>query len=293
MARTSRYAPVAALVVAMLSFQIGATFAKRLFPAIGAEGAAGLRLTLAAIVLAGVMRPWRGARAGRGSLPALLVYGASLGAMNLSFYMALRTVPLGIVVALEFTGPLAVALLHARRARDALWIALAVAGLLFLLPIRGGAASIDPAGALYALGAGVSWGVYMLAGKAAGRAYGSRATALGMAVAALLVLPIGVAHAGAALLAPGVLALALGVALLSSALPYSLEMVALTRLPHETYGTLTSAEPALGALIGFALLGETLSFGQWLAVSAIVAASIGTALSIAPEPEAPPVPQPE
>ncbi|MDB5682552.1 MAG: rhtA [Sphingomonas bacterium] len=273
--------PLAALLVAMVSIQFGASFAKRLFPVVGAEGTTALRLGLASIILFAVPRPWR-SRLSRASLPALLVYGASLGAMNLLFYMAIRTVPLGIAVGLEFVGPLAVAMVSSRRAIDFAWIALAVAGLALLLPAFGGAGSIDPAGAALALAAGGCWALYIVFGQKAGAAHGAQATAFGSIVAALIVMPIGIAHAGTSLLAPPVLLTGLVVALLSSALPYSLEMIALTRLPTRTFGTLMSGEPAVAAVIGFAVLGEALTPVQWLGIGAVMLASAGTALTAHP-----------
>ncbi len=284
-AAEGRAVPLASLAIAMVSFQVGASLAKHLFPLVGAAGAATLRLVMAAVVLGLVIRPWRQAALVRARWRALLLYGASVAGMNCLFYMALRTVPLGIVVALEFVGPLAVACAHARARLDWLWIVFAVGGLLFLLPLRGAASAIDPTGTMLALGAGACWAVYMIAGKIAGQGHGAAAAAIGLAVAALLILPIGIATAGAALLDGHAIALGLAVAILSSALPYTLEMVALIRLPAQTYGTLTSADPVLAALAGLALLGETLRAQQWLAIAAIVAASIGTALTATPEPE--------
>lgn len=269
--------PVAALVLAIFSFTSGASVAKQLFPIVGAEGTTALRLTIGALILIAVMRPWR-VRFSGANWQAVVLYGLAMGGMNLLFYMSLRTVPLGIAIALEFTGPLAVATLSSRRMVDLLWIALAAAGLLLLLPL-GKTADLDPVGMMYALGAGACWALYILAGKKAGHDHGAMATALGMSVAALAILPIGVAHAGSALLQPSVLALALVVALLSSALPYTLEMLALRRLPAQTYGTLTSGEPAAGALVGFFLLGETLPMVQWCAIGLIVAASVGAAMT--------------
>jgi inner membrane transporter RhtA len=203
-----------------------------------------------------------------------------MGAMNLVFYMSLRTIPLGIAVALEFTGPLALALFGSRRLLDFVWIALVVAGLALLLPLRGQVHALDPVGVMYALAAGVGWALYIVLGKKAGAAHGADAVTLGTSVGALLAIPFGIAHAGSALLSPALLPYALGVAVLSSALPYSLEMVALTRLPARTFSTLLSLEPAIAALAGVALLGERLSLLQWLAIVTIIVAAAGTALSV-------------
>lgn len=279
--RTTMLLPLAAIVIAMVSVQSGASYAKRLFPIVGAQGTTALRLGIAALILAAVLRPWR-ARLTRGTLPPLIGYGIALGSMNLMFYMSLRTVPLGIAVALEFTGPLAVAMLHSRRAIDFAWIVLAVAGLALLLPIGRSLHAIDPLGAGLALGAGLGWGAYILFGQRAGAAHGPMTVALGTAVAALVVMPIGIVHAGTALLAPPILFSGLIVAILSSAVPYSLEMIALVRLPAQTFGTLMSAEPAIAAMTGLAFLGEALTPLQWLAIGAIMLASAGTALTSRP-----------
>jgi inner membrane transporter RhtA len=272
---------IAALMVAMISFQLGATVGKSLFPIVGAEGATTLRQGYGALMLAIVMRPWR-TPITRAGLPALLGYGVALGCMNLTFYMALRTVPLGIAVALEFIGPLTVATFTLRRWMDALWLVLAVIGLFFLLPLRASAHAIDPTGAALALGAGAGWALYIVFGQRAGRALGTHATAYGAIIAALVAAPVGLHHAGWTLLAPAILPTALALAFLSSAMPYTLEMIALTRMPARAYGTLTSLEPALGSLVGLVFLHEALSLTQWLAIGAIVVASIGTALTIAP-----------
>ena len=270
---------VGMLLVSMGSYQLGAALAKQLFPAVGAQGATACRLGLGAAILLLVRRPWRSWRRGRDPR-ALWGYGLSIGAMNLAFYLSLRTIPLGIAVALEFTGPLALALFGSRRLLDFIWIALVVAGLLLLLPLRGQTHALDPVGVLCALAAGVGWACYIVLGQRAGAAYGGDAVTWGTSIAALLAIPVGVAHAGGALFDPALLPFALGVAVLSSALPYSLEMVALTRLPTRSFGTLLSLEPAFGALVGASLLGERLSLLQWLAILAIIVAAVGTALSV-------------
>jgi inner membrane transporter RhtA len=277
----SHLAPVGTLLLAMLSFQCGAVLAKQLFPLVGAQGTTALRLGLGTLILWLVRRPWRHL-AERGGWGWLLGYGLVLGVMNLCFYMALRTIPLGIAVALEFVGPLAIALLGSRRAWDFLWVGLVVVGLALLLPWRPQAQPLDLVGVLYAMGAAVGWAAYILLGRRAGTAFGGDTVAVGSAIGALVAVPVGVAHAGAALFSPAALPFALGVAVLSSALPYSLEMYALTRLPARTVSILMSAEPALGALIGLALLGERLHALQWLAIASIVVASVGTVLGARP-----------
>ncbi len=270
---------LAALLIAMVSYQCGASLAKHLFPQVGAQGATAYRLGLSAAILLLWRRPWR-RWGGRRDRYALWGYGLSMGVMNLVFYMSLRTIPLGIAVALEFTGPLALAMASSRRLVDFIWIALVVAGLLLLLPLRGEVHALDPVGVMYALAAGVGWALYIVFGKKAGATYGGDAVTLGTSIGALVAIPFGVAHAGATLLSPSLLPYALGVALLSSALPYTLEMVSLTRLPARTFSTLLSLEPAVAALAGVTLLGERLTSLQWLAIVAIIIAAAGTALSV-------------
>jgi inner membrane transporter RhtA len=269
--------PIVALLGAIVSVQYGATLAKGLFSAVGAEGATALRLVTGSLILGIVMRPWR-ARPSRAILPALAGYGVTLGTMNLLFFMALRTVPLGVTVALEFTGPLLVATLSSRRAIDFLWITFAVAGILLLSPIHT-AHPIDPLGAACGLGAGAAWALYIVFGQKAGAELGHLTTGLGMTLAAILVLPIGLAHAGMALFQPPILLSALAVGLFSSAVPFSLEMVALTRMPARVYGTLTSLEPAFGAMMGLLLLGETLALTQWAGIAVVIVAALGAALT--------------
>ncbi|MDX6768454.1 MAG: EamA family transporter [Elusimicrobiota bacterium] len=260
----------------MTSIQAGASLAKRLFPLAGPEGITTLRLVLAALILCALWRPWR-VRLERPALKAVALYGGALGLMNLTFYLALERLPLGLTVAIEFTGPLAVALYASRRGLDLLWAALAVAGIGLILPIAADA-PLDPLGLLFVLVAAACWAAYIVFGQRAGAlAHGGTATALGMAVAAVVGAPLGAVKAGAALLEPSVLALGLAVAVLSSALPYSLEMVALKRLKAQTFSVLMSLEPALAALMGFLLLGERLTPRQWAAITCIVAASVGAA----------------
>lgn len=272
--------PVMAMVGAMVSLTTGASVAKSIFADIGAEGVTALRLSLAAIILVVFMRAWR-VRIRANNWRSLLYYGVSLGCMNLLFYLSLKTIPLGIAIAIEFTGPLAVAVIASRRREDFLWIALAIAGLALLLPRADLATALDTQGVLYALGAGLFWALYIIVGKRAGVEHGGLAPALGMVVASLLALPVGFAHAGWALFSPSVLAIGVVVALLSSAIPYSLEMAALVRLPAKTYGTLVSAEPAIGALMGMLWLGEVLLPLQWFAIGLITVASIGTTITAA------------
>lgn len=270
----STTAAVASAVVAMLSFQVGATFAKRLIPAIGAPGTTALRLGLSALIVVAWQRPWR-SMPSRSAWPVILIYGISLGAMNSVFYLALRTIPLSIAVAIEFTGPLAVAVLASRRRVDYLWAALAVIGLSLLLPVANPGSRLDPAGALFALAAGVGWALYIIFGQKAGRAHGPAAATWGMMIAALLAVPLGVINAGRHLLSPSALPFGIGIAIFSSALPYTLEMIALRRLSARTFGILMSFEPAIAAVASVLLLGEHVNGVQCLAIAAIIAASVG------------------
>jgi inner membrane transporter RhtA len=205
------------------------------------------------------------------------MYGLSMGCMNFFFYLSLRSIPLGIAVALEFAGPLTLAMAASRRAIDFVWILMAALGLLVLLPLGFGSQPLDTAGVAYGLVAGLFWALYIYFGRKAGAAHGGQTTALGMVVGALVIVPIGAAEAGAHLLSTPILPAALGVALLSSALPYSLEMLAMPRLPTRTVGVLMSLDPALGALSGLCFLGERLSWIQWAAIASIMVASGGSA----------------
>jgi len=270
--------PLAALLVAMVSVQTGAALVKGLFPRVGVAGATTLRLALASLMLLAVWRPWRRLPKAR-ETRSLLIYGVAMGVMNLCFYSALARIPLGIAVALEFSGPLAVAMAASHRAVDFVWLAFAALGLLALLPLGLAHQPLSPAGIAFALAAGACWALYIVFGQKAGALHGGMTTALGTVIGAIVIIPFGVAQAGIALLDPRALPVACGVALLSSALPYSLEMFALTRLPTRTFGVLMSAEPALGALSGWCFLHERLSLIQWTAVASIMLATAGSAIT--------------
>jgi inner membrane transporter RhtA len=269
---------VGALLIAMVSLQTGASVAKGLFPLVGAQGATALRLGLAAVMTFALWRPWR-TRVAPGSWRPIFAYGVSLGVMNLVFYMALRTIPLGLAVALEFTGPLTLAVIASRRPIDFLWVAFAVAGVLLLAPLGPASARLDPTGVLFALAAGVCWALYIVFGQKAGAGGRGHALAYGTIIAATVATPFGVLHAGARLWDITLLPSALTVALMTSVVPYALEMFAMTRLSTRTFGILMSAEPALGVLSGFLLLAERLSGRQMLAVATIIVASVGTVMT--------------
>ncbi len=268
--------PISALMIAMVCFQLGATLAKSLFPLVGAGGTAALRLAIASLILLAVWRPWH-IRFTPVQLRTVIAYGVAMGWMNFLFYLALSYIPLGITMALEFTGPLGVALFASRRPVDFMWILLAVVGLLALLPLGLGGQPLSTLGVAYALGAGTCWALYIVFGRRAGAAHGGQITALGTVIGAVMIVPIGFAHSGAQLFSPSILPAAVGMAALSSALPYSLEMYAMPRIPTRTFGVLMSLNPALGAVAGLIFLGEMLSLLQWAAIVSIVAASAGSA----------------
>jgi inner membrane transporter RhtA len=276
--RTTQALPFAALGLSILSVQVGATFAKQLFPIVGAAGTTSLRQTLSAIILLAIFRPWRKWPA-REDWPALLGLGVVLGVMNLLFYMSLSRIPLGIAVAVEFTGPLAVATLSSRHWIDLLWVAMVVVGLLALLPIAETTQALDIAGLALALGAGICWGLYIILGRRASRVGTAQVTAIAMTTAALVVLPVGASAALPVLHQPPILLDALAIAVLSSAVPYTCEMFAISRVPVRVFGILMSLEPVVAAIAGFIFLHEALTWRQIIAIAAIVVASLGTALS--------------
>ncbi len=267
--------PPLQILVGIVSVQVGASLAKQLFTVAGAAGTVTLRLFFAALVLLLVWRP--AVRLGRRGWPVVLAYGVVLGLMNLSFYQALARIPQGIAVTIEFLGPLAVALAGSRRLVDALWALLAAGGVVLLAETRG---DLSLAGLLFALAAGACWGLYILLSAALGkRTTEGNGLALGMAVAAMVAMPVGVVETGAKLLSPWILVIGLAVALLSSVIPYSLELEALRRIPPRVFGVLMSLEPAVAALAGLVVLGESLHPPQWVALCCVVAASIGATRS--------------
>jgi inner membrane transporter RhtA len=268
-------APIAGLLVSMASVQSGASIAKTLFPLAGAGGVVALRVGFGAILLCVALRPWR-QPVRRTSWPPLVAYGLSLGLMNFLFYQALDRLPIGVAVAVEFTGPLTVAVMTSRRIIDFLWIAIAASGLALLLPLpHQGHANLP--GVLFALGAAACWALYIVFGQRVGHHLGPQGVALGSLIAAVLIVPIGLFDAPAMVFSRAVLLPGLAVAALSTALPYSLEMIALARLPTRTFSVLMSLEPAVGALSGLLFLGERLAPAQWSAIVLIIAASAGTA----------------
>ena len=267
--------PVVLVLGAISSVQFGAAFAKTLFDEVGVGGTVFLRVLFAAIVLALIWRP-RLAEHGRGDLWLAVAFGFTLGAMNLAFYSALDRIPLGIAVTFEFVGPLGVAVAASRRPLDLLWVALAAAGILLLSDF--GSTDLDGLGVALALLAGGLWAAYILLSARVGRAFpGGGGLALAMVVASAMLLPVGVEDAGADLLVPWILAAGAAVAILSSAIPYSLEMEALRRMPAGVFGVLMSLEPAAGALAGLVVLSEGLAVREVVAILLVITASAGAA----------------
>lgn len=271
--------PPAQVLAGIVSVQIGAALAKQLFSVAGSAGTVALRLFFAAVVLLAVWRP--SVRMPRRAWAVVVGYGLLLGVMNLCFYLAVAKAPLGIVVTIEFLGPLAVAIGGSRRWLDGLWALLAAGGVVLLTEGRG---DLPPTGILFALAAGVCWACYILLSAALGRhTTDGGGLALGMAIAMVVVAPVGIVDSGTALLEPWVLIVGFGVALLSSVIPYSLELEALRRIPPKVFGVLMSLEPAVAALVGLIVLGEILGPIQWVAVLLVVAASVGATRMARPE----------
>lgn len=267
----------ACLLCAMVTIQSGASIAKQLFPFVGPEGTTAYRLGFSALILCLVFRPWR-------QLPSnwnsIIFYGLCLGGMNILFYFALERIPLGIAVALEFTGPLAVALFSSKRKRDYLWVVFAVIGIILLLPDMSATDGLDPIGVILALAAGACWAGYILFGKKTGnQGSGGVTVALGMLIAAMVLVPFGAVSQGSALLNWDLIPLGIMIGILSSALPYSLEMVALRNMPAQGFSIMMSLEPAIAALAGLLILGEILSIWQWLAIFMVIVASLGSSLA--------------
>ncbi|MCX7276087.1 MAG: EamA family transporter [Burkholderiales bacterium] len=274
--RYPRVIPFLAVLGAVTALGLGTSWAKQLFPLVGAQGTSAVRVGFSALLLLLLWRPWRW-HLSRADAISIACYGAALGAMNLMFYMSLRTLPFGLAVAIEFAGPLTLAIAASRRMVDFVWLALAVLGLGMLLPLGLSSNDLDPTGVLYGLGAAVLWALYIVFGKRVGHLHAGHSVSLGLLVAALVVVPVGVVHAGVALLSPTVLLVGVCVAAISSALPISLEMVAMKRLPKEAFGIMISMEPAVAAVLAMGLLDEHLNHQQWLAIGCIMAASMGSA----------------
>ncbi len=272
------------VVVAAVSLQSGSAFATTLFDDLGAPGLLALRMGVGAVLLTMITRAWR-AVPPRSAWPLVAGFGAVLGAMNLLFYLSLERIPVGVAVALELLGPLAVAVVGSRRARDLVWVGVAVAGVAVLLGpqvlpalgVTGASAGLDRAGALCALAAGACWGVYIVLGtRLSAVVAGSTGLAWAMLCASTVLVPLGAVTAGAALLVPSLLLSGLVVAVLSAVLPYALEMSAMRAVGAATFGIMMSLEPAIAAVVAFVLVGQRLApttlVGMALVVVAVLAA---------------------
>ncbi|WP_392840496.1 DMT family transporter [Streptomyces sp. LN500] len=275
--RRAALAPVALVVAGGLSVQFGSAVAALLMPRAGALGVVTLRLVVAAVVLLVVCRPkLRGhSRADWGTVVA---FGIAMGAMNMLFYQALDRIPLGAAVTLEVLGPLALSVIASRRLINFVWAGLALGGV-FLLG-GGGFDRLDPLGAAFALGAGAMWATYIVFSARTGRRFPQAdGLALAMVVAAVLSLPLGILESGAKLAVPSTLAMGAAVALMSSVLPYTLELMALRRLPAHTFAVLMSLEPAIAATAGFLILDQALTAADALAIALVIGASMGAVRS--------------
>lgn len=270
------------LVVSIISTQAGSSAAKILFAKLGPEPTAALRLVCATILLFLFLRPWRHVPRGR-AWGFVAVYGLAIAFMNACFYLALERIPLGIAVAVEFSGPLLVAVCSSRKWIDKLGIVLAVAGLLLILPWEGVSQDLDVTGLCYAALAAAGWAAYIVFGRKAGGGAGTEAAAWGMLIGTAAAMPWAVWQTGFFMFAPAVLIDVLPqaflVGFLASALPYALEIVALRIVPPQAYGVMMSLEPAAAAFFGFLILGEVLSLKQWAAIVLVMLASLLVTIS--------------
>ena len=279
-ARALERAPPVSLVGAgAVSVQFGAAFATRLFGRVGPGGAVTLRLVVAAIVLLVAMRmlPGRSKPVSAADRAVVVAFGLVLAAMNLSFYEAIARIPLGVAVTIEFSGPLCLALAASRRWSDGLWAAAAGAGVALLA--SGAGRHLDAGGLVFAVVAGAFWVAYILLSKETGARFESLGgLSRAMAVGAAATLPFGLAAGGATLLRPSVLGLGLVVGVLSSVVPYSLELLALRRVTPRAFGVMMSLDPALAAAAGLAVLGQHLDWREWVALALVATANFGNAL---------------
>ena len=261
-------------MLSMISLCIGTSFAKTLFPIAGATGTTAMRIGLGALLMLAVQRPWKWTL-DRDQKLAVVAYGVVLACMNLSFYAAVARLPLGVAIAIEFIGPLGVALLGSRQTLDILWVLLAAAGVAVLaLPNSSGTVSL--VGVSFAVLAAMFWALYIVAGaRAAKLVPQNRIVCLGLCTASLVAVPVGLVEAGTALFNPAILAGGVVVAILCSVLPYSLEILALKRMPPATFGLVVSLEPAVGAIAAFAVIGERLTGVQMIGIAAVVIAAAG------------------
>lgn len=268
-----KLSPTALVLLSIASTQLGSAIAKSLFEQLNPFAVVFLRVAFAAIVLMLLWRPqWK--HVPRSSYPVLILFGLTLALMNLSFYLAIERIPIGIAVTLEFIGPLGVAVVNSRRWLDLLWVTLAALGLLLLAPFNS-RETLDPSGILLALIAGMMWAAYILLSARVGKALSGSGLAIAMTIGAICLLPLGVTAGGATLLTPHLLLIGFGIALLSSALPYSLELEALRSMPVQVFGVLLSLEPAAAALMGFIVLQEKLKLQAIIAITLVMIAAGG------------------
>ena len=268
--------PTGLVLLSLGSVQFGAAIAKGLFDELGPTGTVFLRFGFAALVLLVLWRPSVRGHA-HGDYLTAGAFGLVLAVMNLTFYLALDRIPLGVAVTLEFVGPLGVAVAGSRRVLDLLWAVLAAAGILLLAPLDIlGDVDLDPVGVALALLAGCFWASYILLSARTGNAFpGGTGLVIALCVGTVVLAPVGISGGGLALLDPGLLLAGFGVAMLSSAIPFSLELEALRKLPARVFGVLMSLEPAAAALIGFVVLGERLGLRALAAVVLVTAAAAG------------------
>lgn len=269
--------PIPAVLLAIVSVQCGAAIAKGLFPVLGPSATASLRIGLSAVILLLAFRP-NITQLSKKQWKYVILYGLSLGAMNMVFYMAIARIPIGLGVTLEFIGPLVVAIFGSKKIVDFLWVILAVAGIALITPWSNN--GLDPIGILFALLAAAFWAAYiLLGGKISKIMDGGQAVSIGMVFATLLILPFGILNGGLANLNLHLFALGIALALLSSAIPFTLEMGALKQLPARTFSILMSLEPAVASLAAFVFLQERLSLKECLAVAFVVIASAGSSIT--------------
>jgi len=269
--------PLVAVLLSIVSVQSGAAIAKTLFPAIGAATTASLRIGISAIILLAVYRP-NLRTISKAQWKIVIPYGLALGAMNLIFYLSIERIPLGLAVTLEFIGPLLLAVVGSRKITDFIWVALAAAGIALIAPWKEN--GVDILGASLALVAGGFWALYIvLGGRISKIMDGGSAVATGMLFASLLILPFGIAAGKMDSVTPGLFGLGIALALLSSAIPFTLEMKALKQIPARTFSILMSLEPAMASLCALVFLQEYLSLNEILAVVCVIAASVGSTLT--------------
>lgn len=276
--RTFKIQPILFLLLSMISLAIGTSFAKSLFPTVGAEGATSLRLIYSTVILLIFFQPWKKVLV-RNDLLNILPYGIALGGMNLCFYKSLEHIPFGVAVALEFIGPLTLAILSSRHYFDYLWVGLILMGLFINMPSHFNDHSLSATGMMFAFVAGLFWSAYIVFGKKCSTIDAGIATSLGVMVAAIITLPFSLYHSGHKFFDSRYLVIGFFIAALSSALPYTLEMLALKEIPRKNFSILISLEPVICAFAGMAFLNEWLTLNNWIAIILIITASIGSILT--------------